>query len=66
MQCEWLSYASGRRESWKCHHTKKAVKRAIAHGSEGLTIFCKGRSATGAVFFIEVPPEDWQELFNNA
>lgn len=64
MQCEWISYAPGRRESWKCHHTRNGVRKAIAYGTEGLTLFSRGRlPGSGAVVFVEVPRENWEQLF---
>ena len=49
---------------WKCHHTRKAVRQAIAYGLPGLTIYSQGRTASGSAFFLEIPQSDWSNMFS--
>ncbi|MGW1828870.1 hypothetical protein ACWCO0_09490 [Streptomyces tubercidicus] len=65
----YISYAPWRREEWKGHATKKAVRMAIAYdrGRGHLRIFrlSPGQStrSPGAVEYLEAPRDAWDELF---
>ncbi|MFJ9213043.1 hypothetical protein [Streptomyces sp. NPDC102264] len=65
---EYISYAPWRREEWKGHRTKKAVRQAIAYdrGRGRLTIFARGVNGTGEAFLLEVPQARWAEQFEEA
>ncbi|KUF18831.1 hypothetical protein [Streptomyces silvensis] len=63
---EYISFVPFRREEWKAHPSKRAVRQAIAYdkGRGDLRIFSRGVSGTGAIFFLEVSRDDWEALFS--
>ncbi|MFB7919368.1 hypothetical protein [Streptomyces sp. NPDC056061] len=64
----YISFVPFRREEWKAHATKKAVRQAIAYdrGRGGLRIFAQGVGGDGRVFFLEIPRDQWGERFEEA
>ncbi|MFJ5103217.1 hypothetical protein [Streptomyces sp. NPDC088554] len=65
---EYISFAPWRREKWKGHPSKKAVRQAITYdrGRGRLTIFARGVNGNGEVFLLEVPPACWAEQFGES
>lgn len=65
---EYISFSPYRREEWKAHPTKRAVRQAISFdGGRGhLRIFTRGVSGTGATFFLEISADTWDEQFGEA
>ncbi|MEU7243369.1 hypothetical protein [Streptomyces sparsogenes] len=61
----YISYVPWRNEEWKGHATKKAVRMAIAYdrGWGGLRLFSHGAYPDGRTFFLEVPRDQWDEMF---
>lgn len=64
---EYISHVPYRREEWKGHASKRAVRQAIAYdrGSGRLRIFTRGVNGNGDVFFLEVPRDQWDELLSD-
>ncbi len=65
---EWISFSPWRREEWKSHRSKKAVRQAIAYdrGRGQLKLFGRGVSGDGRLFFLGIPAEQWDEIFQEA
>lgn len=63
----YISYAPYRREEWKGHATKKAVRMAIAYdrGRGRLQLFSNGAYPDGRTFFLEIPRDQWTEMFDD-
>lgn len=62
---DYISYSPWRRQEWKGHETKKAVRRAIAYdrGFAQLRLFSRGEHPGGGVFFLEIPRDEWDAMF---
>lgn len=62
----YMSFSPYRREEWKGHATKKAVRQAIRYdrGSGRLVIFSHGHDDAGQVIR-EIPREEWAASFDN-
>ncbi|MEV4037686.1 hypothetical protein [Streptomyces umbrinus] len=63
---QWISYVPWRREEWKGHTSKKAVRQAIRYdrGRGALKIFERAESESGtSVGYDEVPRGDWDKVF---
>ncbi|MEU1074335.1 MULTISPECIES: hypothetical protein [unclassified Streptomyces] len=62
----YISHSPWRREDWKGHATKKAVRQAIAYdrGRDRLSIFVLDHTPAGPVYEL-APREQWDALFTD-
>jgi hypothetical protein len=65
MESEFLTYSWIRDEEWMVLHRPSEVRRFLQHYGawEDTLVFSRGRHSDGTRFYLEVPRNQWLEMF---